>query len=82
MPDKPEIEILYCAPCGYLPDALNMLEKLLQEYHAKLGKASLVPGHGGAFEVSINGALVFSKLQQGRFPDIKELREAVKSASA
>lgn len=81
MPNKPELEILYCAPCGYLPDALNLTEKLLQEFHNKLGKASLVPGHSGCFEVSVNGKLVFSKLQQGRFPGIQELREAVRSAT-
>jgi selT/selW/selH-like putative selenoprotein len=29
------------------------------------------------FEVTVNGELVFSKKQQGRYPEIKELKEAV-----
>jgi selT/selW/selH-like putative selenoprotein len=28
----------------------------------------LKPGHGGEFEVLVDGALVFSKRQLGRFP--------------
>ena len=57
-----------------------MTDKLLKEYQRKLGAAKLVPGSRGAFEVSIDGNLVFSKLEKGRFPDIKELREFVKAA--
>ena len=57
-----------------------MTEKLLKEYQRKLGAAKLVPGSKGSFEVSINGNLVFSKLEKGRFPDIKELRGSLKAA--
>lgn len=57
-----------------------MTEKLLKEFQKKIGSAKLLPGGRGAFEVSVNGSLVFSKLQQGRFPDIKEIREALKAA--
>jgi len=57
-----------------------MMEKLLKEYQRKLGAAKLVPGGKGAFEVSIGGDLVFSKLDKGRFPAIQELRESVKAA--
>jgi selT/selW/selH-like putative selenoprotein len=31
------------------------------------------PGARGAFEVHIDGRLVFSKLQSGRFPDDREI---------
>lgn len=58
-----------------------MTEKILKEFHRTVGKASLVPGEKGAFEVSINGTLVFSKLDKGRFPSIGELREAVRAAT-
>jgi len=56
-----------------------MTEKLLKEFQRKLGAARLVPGGRGSFEVSISGETVFSKLEKGRFPDIKELREALKA---
>lgn len=59
-----------------------MTEKMLREFNRKLASATLVPGPKGSFEVEVNGALVFSKLQMGRFPDVKEIREAIKAALA
>lgn len=38
---------------------------------------TLIPGSGGQFEVAVNGETVFSKKQQGRYPEIKELKEAI-----
>ncbi len=35
--------------------------------------AKLTPGKGGEFEVTVDGALVFSKKQEGRFPDMDEV---------
>jgi selT/selW/selH-like putative selenoprotein len=34
-----------------------------------------VPSSGGAFEVSRDGQLVFSKLDRGRFPGYQEIPE-------
>ena len=56
-----------------------MAEKLLKEFSRKLGAVKLVPGTRGMFEVSLAGSPVFSKLELGRFPDIKELRDAVRA---
>ena len=39
---------------------------------------ALVPGAGGAFEVSVDGNLVYSKHQTRRFPELREVMEAVK----
>jgi selT/selW/selH-like putative selenoprotein len=33
----------------------------------------LVKGSGGEFEVSLDGSLIFSKRQEGRFPVLEEL---------
>ena len=35
--------------------------------------ATLVKGGGGEFEVTVDGRLVFSKKQAGRFPDMDEV---------
>lgn len=35
--------------------------------------ANLIPGKGGEFEVTVDGLLVFSKKQAGRFPDTEEI---------
>jgi selenoprotein W-related protein len=54
-------------------------EELLQEYGQRVTALSLVPGAGGRFEVTVNGELVFSKAELGRFPELKELKEKVAS---
>jgi selenoprotein W-related protein len=36
-----------------------------------------VPSSGGCFELSVNGELLYSKLQTGRFPDELAILEAV-----
>jgi len=36
-------------------------------------ESTLVKGSGGEFEVSVDGKLVFSKKQLGRFPDAAEV---------
>ena len=38
---------------------------------------TLIPGADGAFEVKVDGDLVFSKKGQGRYPEVKELQEAI-----
>jgi selT/selW/selH-like putative selenoprotein len=35
--------------------------------------STLVRGSGGEFEVSVDGRLIFSKKQAGRFPDTAEV---------
>jgi len=38
---------------------------------------TLVPGAGGAFEVSVNGQQVYSKKATGAFPELNALKEAI-----
>ena len=42
--------------------------------------ARLIEGSGGAFEVRIDGTLVFSKLKQFRFPEEDEIFAAIDRA--
>ena len=37
----------------------------------------LVPSHGGRFEVTMDGELVFSTLAEGRFPEDREILEKI-----
>jgi len=50
---------------------------LLETYKQKITKLTLVPAGGGCFELSVNGELIYSKLQAGRFPDEQWAIEAV-----
>ena len=41
--------------------------------------ATLIEGSGGAFEVRVDGKLVFSKLKTFRFPENDEIFDAISS---
>lgn len=41
-------------------------------------QAELVKGSTGAFEIVADGALIFSKHHEGRFPDLKEIIQALR----
>lgn len=36
-------------------------------------ETNLIPGGGGVFEIMLNGDLIFSKKEKGRFPDYGEI---------
>jgi selenoprotein W-related protein len=39
----------------------------------------LVAGHGGVFEITVDGNLLFSKKSQGRFPEEGEVLGLIRS---
>ena len=43
-------------------------------------EAKLVKSSGGVFEVVLDGQLIFSKKQMGRFPDYSEILERIPAA--
>lgn len=52
---------------------------------SKFGKdieIDLIPSSGGVFEVSLDGELLFSKKETGRFPDQKEIDDMVESIAS
>ena len=57
-----------------------MAELLLDKYGNGLEEFTLVPSSGGAFEVSLDGDLVYSKLKTGRFPEEEEITAAIDKA--
>ncbi len=59
-----------------------MAQELLTTFDEEIGEAALVPGTGGIFEVRVNGALVWSREEKGRFPDIRELKQCVRDRIA
>lgn len=56
-----------------------MTEALLNEFKRDIKRLELVPSDGGRFEVSLNGSLIYSKLQTGEFPKnaavVKEIKK-------
>jgi len=47
--------------------------KVLTRYKQKLQGLELEPSGGGCFELTIDGELVYSKLETGQFPDEDEI---------
>jgi len=45
-----------------------LAQQLLDQYKTRLEEVALVPSMGGAFEVTVDGESVYSKLETGRFP--------------
>lgn len=76
--DSPELEIEYCTQCRWLLRAAWMAQELLTTFESDLSKVALVPGTGGIFEVRLNGELLFSRKEHGRFPESKELKQLVR----
>ena len=81
-PDKPRIEIEYCTQCQWLMRAAWMAQELLVTFEEHIGGVTLVPGTGGIFEIRIDGAGIWSRAEQGRFPEIKELKRLVRDQVA
>jgi selenoprotein W-related protein len=55
---------------------------LATELKRRLGvESNLVPGGGGVFDVSVNGKVIFSKKQEGRFPETQEILGALEKAT-
>ena len=79
---KPHIEIVYCTQCRWLLRAAWMAQELLTTFENDLGGVSLTPGQGGVFDIRCGGATLWSRNAEGRFPDIKELKQRVRDIAA
>lgn len=82
MAGKPRVEIEYCTQCRWLLRAAWMAQELLTTFETDLGEVALRPGAGGVFEVRVDGTAVWSRAGEGRFPEIKELKQRVRDAVA
>jgi selenoprotein W-related protein len=51
--------------------------KILASYKHRVKGLTLIPSSGGCFELSLDGDLVYSKLQSGSFPNEDEMVKLV-----
>jgi selenoprotein W-related protein len=82
MPKTPRIEIEYCTQCRWLLRAAWMAQELLTTFAGEIGEVALVPGTGGVFEIRVDGGNVWSRAEERRFPEIKELKQRVRDRIA
>lgn len=78
----PRIVIRYCTQCRWLLRAAWMAQELLTTFEREIGEVALVPGTGGVFDISADGHQVWSRKNDGGFPDIKELKQRVRDRLA
>ena len=78
----PRVEIEYCVQCRWLLRAAWLAQELLTTFVNELGEVALIPGAAGVFEVRVAGQTIWSRKEQGRFPEAKELKQRVRDQVA
>lgn len=79
---KPLLEIEYCRQCRWLLRAAWMAQELLSTFDEELGGVTLRPGTGGVFVVRFGDEVLWSRAEEGRFPDAKDLKQRVRDRIA
>ena len=64
---------------NYAPKAASFAEELFNHFNRNIAKMELIPSTGGAFEVTLNGNKIYSKLDTGIFPDTEEMINKIES---
>lgn len=72
------IAIKYCTGCRWMLRATWMAQELLTTFDGDIGEVSLQPGSGGIFEVWLDGTRLWSRKEDGGFPDIKTLKQLMR----
>lgn len=82
MSEKPRVEIEFCTQCRWLLRAAWLAQELLTTFEVEIGEVALIPGTGGIFEVRCDGKTLWSRKQEGRFPEAKELKQRLRDEIA
>ncbi len=77
---KPRVAITYCRQCNWLMRSAWMAQELLSTFSEDLGAVALVPSTGGAFQIEVDGVVVWERKRDGGFPDAKALKQRVRDA--
>lgn len=76
---KPQINIEYCPKCGWMLRAAYTAQELLTTFTGDIEGVFLHPSEtSGTYKVSINETVVFDRKKEGRFPEIKELKQIIR----
>ena len=76
--NSPRVEIHYCTQCRFVLRANWIAQELLLTFGDMIGELALVPALGGVFTVVLEGEEIFSRKEQGRFPESKELKQLIR----
>ena len=76
------VEIEYCLQCRWLLRAAWLAQELLSTFEDTLFEVALKPGRGGVFIVRVDGDTVWSRKEDGGFPEAAELKRRVRDRVA
>ncbi|TDQ82091.1 selenoprotein W-related protein [Dongia mobilis] len=79
---KPIVTITYCTQCRWLLRAGWTAQELLVTFEEELGGVTLIPGSSGIFEVRAADQIIWSRKDEGRFPELKELKQRLRDQIA
>ncbi|HYM14374.1 MAG TPA: Rdx family protein [Dehalococcoidia bacterium] len=71
------IEIEFCTVCKFQGRAFWLARELFDQRPDLATEIALIPSAGGAFLVRYDGHTVYDRAVTGRFPEPKEVREAI-----
>ena len=76
---KPEVKIKYCTGCRWLLRAAWSAQELLTTFEKDLDSVALSPSDtSGIFRVTVGDAVIWDRKDEGRFPEMKELKQALR----
>ena len=76
------VTIAYCTQCKWLLRAAWMAQELLSTFEADIAEVTLRPGVGGVFRIEVDGDLVWDRVRDGGFPDVKTLKRLIRDKAA
>lgn len=80
---KPVISIEYCPKCGWLLRAAYMAQELLTTFSEEVFSVNLQPAEiSGTYKISVDGEIIFDRKGEGRFPEIKKLKQLIRDKIA
>jgi len=77
------VDIRYCSKCRWMLRSAWIAQEILSTFEDEISALTLHPDStGGVFEISINDALIWSRKEEGGFPDIVTLKNLVRDKVA
>ena len=82
MARSPRLEIEYCTQCRWLLRAAWLQQEVLTTFVDDLAEVALVPGKGGVFDVRLDGETIWSRKDERRFPETREIKQRIRDRIA
>jgi len=77
-PHRPAITFTYCTQCNWLLRTARVAQALLSSFGQDIGSGTMIPGDGGVFQITLDGAQIWDRKDQGGFPEARQLRQRIR----